>query len=416
VSQHDDLRERPEQTPGVGRRGFLLGATGLAAGTVGAALLPSPEAAASTGKIAAGAGRSAGTPDRAPLPKVLRSQRALAGAALTTSLPITQNGTTYEMAQEARWLDGQHFAVGRWDGSMSIFQFETAPYVGPLIARAVNDHAFQGVEMVTSLPGNAIVTSNDGSSIGLFKTSDGNWSHLHFVRKYAYSSSLGFASSGAFAGSTLVLGHTSGYLSIWNYNAGTQTLQFAKSVNVQNPNPTNPWNDHTIEDVVVANAAGTVVAAGSEDGYVTFLSVPSGTVLSQTVFNPGAQRGINAIDIQGDKLLVANCSVGPSDYNTWYYSINQSTWAITLLDKANLIINSSLPQVFNFDVVWGTDNGSPCWFASTEEGALWMGQPSGGSLNPIGYEQLTAPLGSALAYRDGQLVMVAYDLYQFSTS
>jgi hypothetical protein len=45
-----------------------------------------------------------------------------------------------------------------------------------------------------------------------------------------------------------------------------------------------------------------------------------------------------------------------------------------------------------------------------------MGQPTGGSLNPIGYQQLTGPLGSALAYQDGQLVMVSYDLYQFSTS
>jgi hypothetical protein len=174
-----------------------------------------------------------------------------------------------------------------------------------------------------------------------------------------------------------VLGHTSGYLSVWNYNASTQTLQFVKSVNVQNPNPTNPWNDHTLEDVVMANAAGTVVAAGSEDGYVTFLSVPGGTILSQTVFNPSAQRGINAIDIQGDKLLVANCSVGPSDYNTWYYSINQTTWSITLLDKANLIIDTSRTQVFNFDIVRGSNNGSPCWFASTEEGALWDGPTIG---------------------------------------
>jgi hypothetical protein len=42
------------------------------------------------------------------------------------------------MAQEVRWLDDRHFAVGRWDGSLSVFEFETAPSTGPLIAAAVS--------------------------------------------------------------------------------------------------------------------------------------------------------------------------------------------------------------------------------------------------------------------------------------
>jgi len=349
------------------------------------------------------------------LPKVLRSRQALTGAPATT-LPITQNGTTYEMAQEVRWLDGQHFAVGRWDGSMSIFQFETAPSAGPLIAESVNDPACQGVVMVTSLPGYAIATSNDNSSIALFQTKDGNWSNLACCAGFSYDPALGLARSGAYDATTgtLVVGHVNGYLSLWSYDQSTPQLQFQLSVNVQNPNPVNPWGDHTIEDVVLACPG--VVAAGSEDGYVTFLGLPGGTVLSQTVFNPAAQRGINALDVAGNGLLVANCAVGPSDFNLWFYAIDQSSWAISLLDKQRLVVDSSLPQVFDFDVAWGTNNGAPCWFASTEEGTLWMGEPSGSSLNPIGYQQLTGPLGSALAYQDGQLVMVAYDLYQFSTS
>jgi hypothetical protein len=43
------------------------------------------------------------------------------------------------------------------------------------------------------------------------------------------------------------------------------------------------------------------------------------------------------------------------------------------------------------------------------------GTASADSLTPLGYQHLTAPLGSALAYRGGDLVMVAYDLYQFTT-
>src|SRR4051794_3292833 len=86
-------------------------------GARGRGFLPAPAAAAATiPKAPEGGAKPAPgrTPNQAPLPKVLRSQQALAGATLTTSLPITQDGTTYEMAQEARWLDSSHFAVGRW--------------------------------------------------------------------------------------------------------------------------------------------------------------------------------------------------------------------------------------------------------------------------------------------------------------
>ncbi len=362
----------------------------------------------------------AGGPGVAPVPKVLRSLQALPSATPSTTLPITQNGTTYEMAQEVRWLDGQHFAVGRWDGSMSIFQFETAQYVGPLINAASNDPSQQGVQMVADLPGSAIASSNGPSSLALWCSSGADWSGLQLVATASYDATLGTASSGVClptgATNTLVVGHVSGTVSIWTYDQTARSLTFLGSVDVQNPNPVNPFDDHTIEDVVVADLQDQVVAVGSEDGYVTMLQVPSGTILSQTVFNPAAQRGINAIAIQGDRLLVANCAVGPSDDNFWYFSIDFTNWSISLLDKANLTIDTSLPQVFNFDTVWGSNAGQPCWFASTEEGALWMGTPSNTALNPIGYQQLTGPLGSALDYRQHQLAMVSYDLYQFSTS
>jgi WD40 repeat protein len=322
------------------------------------------------------------------------------------------------MAQEVRWLDAEHFAVGRWDGSMSVFTFQTAPYQGPIISEAVNDPALQGVQMITPLPRSGIATSNDYSSLALWHARGGDWTRLVLRATYAYDPAFGTARSGAWiagSGQRLVVGHSNGVLSVWRYDASTLTLTFERSVDVRNPQPTNPWNDHTIEDVVVADANQGVVAAGSEDGYVTMLHLPSGTILSQTVFNPQAQRGINAVTVSGNRLIVANCSVGPDDYNTWYFSIDKSDWSITLLDRKNLVIDTGRPQVFNFDIVWGRYSGGRCWFASTEEGALWMGTASADSLTPSGYQQLTAPLGSALAYQNGDLVMVAYDLYQFTT-
>lgn len=45
------------------------------------------------------------------------------------------------MAQEARWLDAEHFAVGQWGGTLSILTISSAPDAGPVIAQAVNTPA-----------------------------------------------------------------------------------------------------------------------------------------------------------------------------------------------------------------------------------------------------------------------------------
>jgi hypothetical protein len=66
----------------------------------------------------------------ADIPPALRSRRELearglrflpADARPATTLPIEDNGATFSMAQDTRWLDADHFAVGRWDGSLDVF-------------------------------------------------------------------------------------------------------------------------------------------------------------------------------------------------------------------------------------------------------------------------------------------------------
>jgi len=145
--------------------------------------------------------------------------------------------------------------------------------------------------------------------------------------------------------------------------------------------------------------------------------VPDGTIVSRAVFNPAAQRGINSIAIRGRDLLVANCSVGSNDKNLWYYRMDLDTGAIVLQDSYDLKVNPNAPQVFNFCTVWGLYQGGVCWFSSTEEGALWMGTVNGGHLSIIGYQSVTDPLGSALAFNaNGKLAMVSYNLYEFITT
>ncbi|GHH65299.1 hypothetical protein GCM10017673_09150 [Streptosporangium violaceochromogenes] len=409
------------------RRSILKGGLAVAGAASGIAV---PDAVGAPPAFAGPEGNPATAAVPRPTPPVVRSREDLTRKGVrfpepplaATALPITPNGTTYEMAQTLSWLDSEHFAVGRWDGSMTIFRFTASDVAGPLISEAVNSPAFQGVRMLTPLGNRAIVTSNDEGSIVLWVSPTGRWSDLRPARTHAYDRALGVATGGrgVSAGSpgSLVVGHSTGHLSVWTYHPGRQRLTFLRSVDIRNPAPVNPWGLHDVYSVETATDSATLarVVTGSEDGYVCVVEIPSGRILSQTVFNPRAQRGINHLSVRGDSLLVANCSVGPDDHNLWYYAIDTTSWQITLRDRANLIVDPHRPQAFNFSTIWGAYSGGPCWFASTEEGALWMGT-AGTGLDVIGYRAVTSPLGSALGWNDspGRLVMVAYDLYEFTT-
>src|SRR5439155_618408 len=177
-AEMDDDQAR-EQSRSLSRRSFL-GTVGVAAGAAASGALPGAASAALTRRTRR---MRSVTNGEQPVPPVIRSRRELEArgirfpqaATAPTALPITQNGTTYEMAQETIWLDSANFAVGRWDGSMSIFQFETAPFVGPMIDEAVNDPSAQGVQMITKLAGTALATSNDYGSILLWTGSSSAW-------------------------------------------------------------------------------------------------------------------------------------------------------------------------------------------------------------------------------------------------
>lgn len=112
-----------------------------------------------------------------PVPSVIRSRQHLASqgaaffpAGLTASagsLPIGPDGITYGVAQEAAWLDAKHVAVGRWDGSLSIFSFNDSKTAGPIITKAINTPAFEGVQSITRLAllGSKLVYGHLGSAL-----------------------------------------------------------------------------------------------------------------------------------------------------------------------------------------------------------------------------------------------------------
>jgi hypothetical protein len=364
----------------------------------------------------------------APLPPVLRSWEHLFKThpeLRPAALPIKPSGTTYTMVQELSFVDLSHFAVGRWDGSLSIFKFTESTSQGPVISKVVNAPSSEGVQMITWLSPTRFASSNDAGSMIVWSSPSGLWTDLSAEQTLSYDISLGVANSGSsvtLINSTsiyLVVGHESGFLSIWQGEPDGQGFQFLKKLDLRSPHPVNPFGLQNIRGVSLLSitADQAIIVTGSENGNICVISIPDGSVLSTTVFNPKAQRGINSICTFGQNLLVANCAVGQSDKNLWYYQIDGNNWSVNLCDSINLQKDPSLAQVFNFDVIWGYYSKGFCWYASTEEGLLWMGGiQNNEQLTIIGYQPVTAKLGAALGMTvDGNLAMAGYDLYAFNT-
>jgi hypothetical protein len=362
---------------------------------------------------------------------VVRSRRHLeAQLGLTPpKLPISGLGTTYTMAQVAAWIDMQHYAVGRWDGTMSIFDFSDGADGRPKITIAVSTPSTEGVQMIEWLAPNLVATSNDDASVLLWFTERGDWEDIAMAGALKYPAALGVANSAACyeaQGQTyLAVGHASGYVTIWSGTSPTRLAMVSEPVDLTTTTPTNPWGMQNIRGLALLDdATGTGpltrhVVSGSENGLICVVEVPTGKVLSRTMYNASAQRGINAVTVTGNHLAVANCAVGVSDHNFWYFVIDPTTWQPTLRSKHNLAVDATRPQVFNFDVVWClyADGASARAgvLASTEEGYLWLTRlEDDGTMAVVGNQKITSPLGCALALNTlGQLAVSAYDLYNF---
>ncbi len=344
------------------------------------------------------------------------------GAAVPTTLPIVADGVTYTMAQEVSWLDEHHFAVGRWDGSLSIFAFNDSPTAGPMITKAVNTPALEGVQMITWMAPGVFCSSNNESSLSVWASPSRQWTDMQEIASPLYDKTWGVANSGESLSFRdrlyLFVGHANGFVSLWEYAPDGSHFELLKAVDVRNPSPTNPWGLHNIRGIgpFLSNASASHVVAGSEDGFLSVLRIPDGELVSQTLYNPAALRGINSVAVLGFDVLVANCSVGEDDKNLWYYTVDPRDWSITLKDSRNLRVNPSSPQVFNFCAIWGQTEGRPCFFSSTEEGVLWMGRIDSGQMVVLGYQTVYGNLGSAMAFNaSGKLVVVNHNLYEFRT-
>lgn len=356
---------------------------------------------------------------RAAIP-ALRSLDEISGGP-ASPLPITANDDVYTMAQAACWLDDSHFIVGRWDGTATLFDTSPPGNKAPTLDYALSPPAHGGVQMLCLAGPGWFWSSNDDQSLAIWNSPSGNWDDLSLAGTPTYPAQYGVANCGVACGTAsgawLVTGHESGYLLIWECSS-MSAPQLQQAVDLTNTtNPTNPWGLQNIRGAALwAMAVGNAfVVTGSENGDICIVDVPGGNVISRTCYNPSAQRGINTISMHDDWLLVGNCAVGPQDKNLWAYQISADGTQVTNTSSTNLVIDTSLPQVFNFSISNGTLSSSTwSWFAATEEGALWMGGlDSQGQISTVGYEQVSAKVGAATAFHDDELVVAAFNVHTF---
>jgi hypothetical protein len=333
---------------------------------------------------------------------------------------IQPAGTTVSFAQTMSWFDKSHFAVGRWDGTISLFRAPSSNEFGPVVTQAMALPSGHGVEMVAAIDQATIASSDTSDSIILWHRNASSAAEtgqgFELGARLSYDAKYGTANSGlavTVAGQDyLISGHENGFVLYWSKMADG-TFKLVKAVDARSPSaPANPWGLRNIRGLA---AWRNYVLSGSEDGDVVALSVPDGNELFRTRYNDKAQRGINNISVLGDLLLVANCAVGASDKNVWLFDL--SSGKPILSDAENLVVDLSRSQVFDFDAVLANGEKGPIFFSSTEEGLLWEGDVSGGQLIVTGVTKSSPEGGSIIAVApDGGMIAVAtYAIRLFKT-
>jgi WD40 repeat protein len=326
---------------------------------------------------------------------------------------IRPAGVTVNYAQVLDWIGDGVFAVGRWDGTISIFRVPTANEFGPMILQAMSTPSGRGVEMLADIDGQSFVTSDGADHLAIWARKSAS-APFELQFRLAYDGSVGAANSGlaiiANGTAYFISGHETGKILVWERQSDA-SYSLTRTIDVRSPTaPANPWGLRNVRALV--SWRGDRVISGSEDGDVVGLSLPAGQELFRYRYNDKAQRGINALSLVGERLLLGNCAVGSQDKNIWLFDLSQGH--PNLLDAENLALDTGRAQVFNFDVdlilVPGKGGEAPTltFFSSTEEGLMWQGRADNDQLTVTGVTRISPEGGAVMTVSPaGDFIAVA---------
>lgn len=291
---------------------------------------------------------------------------ALRATATDVAIPVLgKPQTVFTLAQEALWLTPTKFAIGRWDGTITVFA--TSEGAPPKLVAAFSTPSATGIEAMHRLGDESLLVSDGWGAIAVINLKTGD------ARSFNFSSpengELGtvntFARVIVNGEPRIVAGHTMGFLSVWKRESDTWTVE--RIVDVRSPNPiASPYPLKNVRGL--ATAGGSVVVTGSEDGDLAAVDVSTGKVLARQRYEASALRGINGIALDGDKLLVTSCPSSAELPNLHLFKWDGTSFM--LLDRATVHAKGAVPPVFTFDLAVVRGGG---FFATTEDGMLWPG-------------------------------------------
>jgi hypothetical protein len=308
------------------------------------------------------------------------------------------------LAQATVWLDEEKLAVGRFDGTITIFSYNETP----LISQALVSPSKQAITMVEKIDDSTFISSNGASSIALWEQ---GFEGYFLKETYAFQEYFGSVDSAKFLKignkEILLTGHSEGHFLFWEFSNGQ--LSISSSMDLKSTHrvdsPYALWNIRSI-----ALWQDQFVITASEDGDLCMIDILKGTIIYRQKYNKNAKRGINHISVFKDYLLLANCPVGALDKNLWLYHIEKDCF--TYLDSKKLIKSKDLEQVYSFDVALIPHENATYFLCSTQEGLLWLGEIKNRSLHLLNSTKVSPQGGALLAAHPSKnsIAAVSYDM------
>lgn len=177
------------------------------------------------------------------------------------SIQLKQTSNIYTLAQEILVLNSNTFAIGRWDGTITIYRKDNL-----LIEQVLITPQKGGVTMLTSLNNGQFVSSNGSSSIALWNEKNNNF---ELKKCYLFDECFGSANSGVLYScdniNYLITGHSEGYLLTWMVQENE--LNLLSTLNIKSDHPIDrdsPYQLWNICSVLVWK--NDLVITASEDG------------------------------------------------------------------------------------------------------------------------------------------------------
>jgi len=343
--------------------------------------------------------------------------------ALMTLTPLLP--TVSLLAQQIVWLDDTSLILGRADGTWTAFSNSNG---GKLVANKTGIVAGP-ITLLLPLSSSNFLVSNDDKTLSLISP----WLSPSHTQLQAYDSYMGRATSGILLGQFVLIGHESGYLSLWTRQS-ISILRLVKSVNLRSPGPILSYSHSTtLSSIIQLDLSPSYtpdahsVIVSSKDGDLIIVSIPNLTVVNRSRYNEvqgfpvdseftsnRLTGGINSISLSYPYLMLGTAALKSNEANVWVMQFNPDN-TLSYVDSKILRVNNSLHHVdvFNIHLI-----GSR-FIATTQEGRIWVGNfdPLKGTINPLYHRHITYDAIPCFAYRNGHLALSGsyLDIFNFPT-